>query len=301
MPSWSEIISEAESFQEADQQIGFLNSKRMEFLKKIAAHTNRNVIAYYSGWMKGIVNEHVSINDNDKNAFMQAVYKLDKSKGLDLILHTPGGDIAATESIIDYLHSIFNGDIRAIVPQIAMSAGSMIALSCKSIMMGKQSNLGPIDPQMGGIACGAAIEEFRKAKEEVKQDFSCLGLWQVIISKYTPTFLVACEKALDWSVTLAEKWIDESDPIKKQAIIKAFTDHEDSKAHNRHISKDKCKELGLMIEDMEHDHELQDYILSLHHCYMIFFDKTIVIKAVENNIDARYFKIFNPSQIVKEP
>lgn len=52
------------------------------------------------------------------NAFMNAVYQLDKDKGLDLILHTPGGDLAATESIVNYLHSVFGTDIRAIVPQL---------------------------------------------------------------------------------------------------------------------------------------------------------------------------------------
>ena len=40
-------------------------------------------------------------------------------KGLDLILQTPGGDVAATESPIDYLHSLCKGNIRAIVPQLA--------------------------------------------------------------------------------------------------------------------------------------------------------------------------------------
>ena len=84
---------------------------------------------------------------------MNAVYGLDRSKGLDLILHTPGGDLAATESIVTYLKKMFNNDIRAIIPQISMSAGTMIAMSCKEIIMGEQSSLGPIDPQMGGVAC----------------------------------------------------------------------------------------------------------------------------------------------------
>lgn len=59
-----------------------------------------------------------------------------KSKyGLDLILHTHGGQIAATESIVHYLRSIFGNNIRAFIPQLAMSAGTMIALSCKEIIM----------------------------------------------------------------------------------------------------------------------------------------------------------------------
>ena len=43
----------------------------------------------------------------DKNGFMAMCHELDVEKGLDLILHTPGGDVAATESIIDYLNNIF--------------------------------------------------------------------------------------------------------------------------------------------------------------------------------------------------
>ena len=79
---------------------------------------------------------------------MTVIHQLDRDKGLDLILHTPGGDTAATESIVDYLHNMFGNNIRAIVPQLAMSAGTMIACSCKEIIMGLQSSLGPIDPQL---------------------------------------------------------------------------------------------------------------------------------------------------------
>ena len=77
---------------------------------------------------------------------MAMCHGLDVDKGLDLILHTPREDVAATESIIDYLNTMFNGDIRAIIPQLAMSGGAMIACSCNEMIMGKQSSLGPVDP-----------------------------------------------------------------------------------------------------------------------------------------------------------
>lgn len=118
------------------------------------------------------------------NAFMNAVYQLDKSKGLDLILHTPGGDLAATENIVNYLHSVFVADIRAVVPQLSMSAGTMIAFSCKEIIMGKQSSLCPIDPQYQSLACQALIDYFHKAVNDVTANPNSLGLWQTIISKY---------------------------------------------------------------------------------------------------------------------
>ena len=52
---------------------------------------------------------------------MMAVHKLDRTKGLDLILHTQGGSISATQSIVNYLHKMFGKntatpDIRAVVP-----------------------------------------------------------------------------------------------------------------------------------------------------------------------------------------
>ena len=66
---------------------------------------------------------------------MNAIHGLDHSKGLDLILHTPGGNVAATECIVNYLKSVFGGNIRAIIPQLSMSCGTMIALSCKETLI----------------------------------------------------------------------------------------------------------------------------------------------------------------------
>jgi len=300
MPEWSSILNEITLYSsDPNQQMAFLEQKRLDYLKKISEKTGRNVITYYSGWLVKPELADIVINDNDKNAFMQAVYKLDKNKGLDLILHTPGGDIAATESIVDYLHSIFKDDIRAIIPQLAMSAGTMIALSCSSIMMGKQSSLGPIDPQYRGISCQEALDEFEKAKQEVKADLSCLGLWQQRISSYTPTFLISCANAIDWSKSLAEQWINNNPKIKdenKSEILKEFEEHSQSKSHSRHLSLEKCKQVGLNIEEMEKDNELQDFILSLHHCYMILFGMSCITKAVENQIGSRYLKLFIENQ-----
>ena len=161
MPNWNKILTEVE----ASNQINALEKMRKEYFEIIHRETGRNVISYYSGWLKVSVPQAM-IDEQDKNAFMSIIHELDKNIGVDIIMHTPGGDIAATESLINYLHKIFNGDIRVIIPQIAMSAGTMIALSSKAIFMGEQSSLGPVDPQYNGVACQAIIEEFEQAKKE---------------------------------------------------------------------------------------------------------------------------------------
>jgi hypothetical protein len=231
---------------------------------------------------------------------MVNIHKLDRTKGLDLILHTPGGDLAATESIVDYLNQMFGNDVRAIIPQISMSAGTMMALSCKEILMGKQSNLGPIDPQMGGVACQAVLDEFEKAKADIKANPQAAPLWQIIISKYHPTFLGACQNSIEWSEKLASDWLTRNmcngDETKTKKILKEFSDHKTNKSHARHISKEKCKEIGVSVVDMEADNDLQDLILTVHHSFMHTFSHSTATKIVENHLGVAYIEAL-PMQI----
>jgi ATP-dependent protease ClpP protease subunit len=293
MPNWKAVIEEVQ----LEAKNGITNPfdvVRRKYISLLHKKTNRNVIAYYSGWLQKPSNGDVIINDKDKNAFMANVHKFDRKLGLDLILHTPGGDLAATESIVDYLHKMFDGDIRAIIPQIAMSAGTMIALSCTEIIMGKQSNLGPIDPQMGGVACQSVLDEFQQALEDVKTNPSAAALWQVIISKYHPTFLGACKNSIEWSEKLVGEWLSKNmckgDEKLSKKVLKEFGDHKENKSHARHISTERCKEIGLNILDMESDPDLQDLILTIHHSYMHTFSHSTATKIVENQLGIAYIE-----------
>lgn len=293
MANWSEILDDVNTYQDS---IGRLNAIRQEKLEKISSLTSRNVISYYSGWLKNPEAPNIQINDNDINALMNAVYKLDSSKGLDIILHTPGGDIAATESIVNYLQSVFPNNIRAIIPQLSMSAGTMIALSCNSIIMGKQSSLGPIDPQFGGIACQGILDEYQRAITAISVNPNALGLWQTIISKYHPTLIGDCENAVKWSKELASKWLQRVNVnITMSDVEELFISHANSYSHSRHISRDECKNVGLKVEDLESSQDLQDAVLSLHHCYMILFDKWRYSKIIENHIGGHYLQTYAES------
>lgn len=66
---------------------------------------------------------------------------------LDLFLQTPGGDPTAAERIVMTCRS-YAKSFRVIVPQTAISAGTLIAMGADSILMTETSELGPIDPQM---------------------------------------------------------------------------------------------------------------------------------------------------------
>ena len=220
---------------------------------------------------------------------MATIHKMDRKLGLDLILHTPGGDIAATESIIDYLQRMFEGNIHAFIPQLAMSAGTMIACSTKCIYMGKESSIGPIDPQFGGIPCHSILKEFEDAIAAIKNDPASLPAWQCILSKYHPTLLGECKKAIDLSSEIVLKQLesvmfagDKNSKKKAKNVIDKLNEHESNKIHARHLSVDDAKQCGLKICDLENDPTLQDLLLTVHHCYMHSFANSTAVKIIEN-------------------
>jgi len=233
-----------------------------------------------------------SINDDDKNGFMAAIHGLERKKGLDLILHTPGGDMAATESIVDYLRRMFNQDIVCYIPQIAMSGGTMIACSCKEIIMGKQSNIGHIDPQFGGIPAHGVIEEFETAIEAIKKDPQSIPIWQKIVEKYHPTFIGECRNAIKLSEEMLFSWLtsnmfanDKDREKKATKILNYLSNHSDRKTHARHINIDEAKAIGLKVIDLESNNDIQDIVLTIHHSFMHTFSNSKAIKIIENNID----------------
>lgn len=250
-----------------------------KYVKLLHNYTHRNVIIYYSGWLYLPQEFPTGINDLDMNGFMAMCYNLNIEKGLDLILHTSGGEIAATEAIINYIYKHFDGDVRVIVPQLAMSAGTMIACSSKEIIMGKQSSLGPIDPQFSNFPAQGLLAEFNKAKKEIEENPSCIPLWQLIISKYSPTLLDTCQNAIDWANDIFKESLtrnmfkENQDEEKIDKILQLFGSHENTKDHGRHLSIDKCRECGLKIKALEDDDVLQDYVLSIHHSCMEVFEQ----------------------------
>lgn len=288
MPSWDEVL------QEIKNNPNGMDDVRRRYLKEVSEISGRNTIAYYSGFLQKPGIQQSSIDDNDKNGFMATIHKLERKKGLDIILHTQGGGIAAAESLVNYLRSMFGNNIRAIIPQMAMSAGTMIACSCKSIIMGKQSSIGPIDPQYRGLSTAAIVEEFDKARKDIISDPKSIPLWQPIISKYTPTLIGECQKSIMWSKEIVEKWLKTNmfqgkkncDQLAKK-VVDYLGDHENHKAHERHIDIEECKHINLVVEQLEEMYkdggkDFQDAVLSAHHAYMLTFASTSAYKIIEN-------------------
>ncbi len=265
---------------------------RMEKMQALCNITHRNLICYISAWLQSsVINPEFQINDNDMNGLMNAVSGIeDRSKGLDLVLHTPGGIVTATESIVNYLRKMFNMDIRVIVPHMAMSAGTMIACSSKEIIMGKESSLGPIDPQYHNVPAQGVLKEFERAMDETIATPNRSLIWKEIISQYRPSFVGECDNVVKMSYGLVKGWLLECmfkrSPRKNErvkTILDELSNHDASKVHDRHYDFVKCKRLGLRVTALEADQELQEAVLSLYHCYLLsIYRNASSLKYIEN-------------------
>lgn len=281
------------------------NNIRKKYLKQLSELTGRNIIIYYSGFLR--VHENMielAVEDNDINGFMSAIQKIDKTIGVDLVLHTPGGSISAAEAIVEYLKAVFGINIRTVVPQCAFSAGTMIACCGQEILMGKHSSLGPTDPQFRGVPAHGIIEEFETAMSEVLKNEKTILIWREILSKYHPTFIGECNKAIELSNELAANWLengmfakDADRKTKSKNLVKThLNNHGDSKIHDRHFNAEKCKSFGLKIKEIESDDKLQDAILSLHHATLISLDIANAVKIIESQVNGPWIVRINKSQ-----
>lgn len=303
MPNWNQIMHEVANSGSTYDLI------RRKYLKQLFKYTKRNTIIYYSGWLQkldatpNIKSSEIIITDEDKTGYMACIHGMDRLKGLDLILHTPGGDIAATESLVNYIRSEFGENIRVIVPQLAMSAGTMIACSAKEIIMGTHSSLGPIDPQYNGYPAHGVIEEMEKAKHELttaenqNELIAQQIILQNIIGKYSPTFIGECEKLIKWSNEMVEEWLTscmlkaDSERVEKaKVILSELGDHALTKSHNRQIPLEKAKSIGLKIIELETDKILQEKVLSVHHSTIQTLSFTSATKIIENHNGIAFIK-----------
>jgi len=302
MPNWNDVLAEVQA--ELNSGHGDAHDRvRRKYLRALHEFTGRNIIAMYSGWLSK-PEVMSAITDEDTNGLMTAIHQLDRSKGLDLILHTPGGEIAAAHSIVNYLREMFGSDVRAIVPQIAMSAGTMIACCCREILLAKHSSLGPIDPQVRGVPANMVIMEFDRAVQEVKDDPARMPVWHSILSQYRPTFLTQCDLAQRWSSEFVKSQLvqvmfanDDGAETKADAIVEKLSKAEITHLHSRHINHQECRDLGLKISMVEDDPQLQDLVLTVHHCYMHTLSNGPAYKAIENHEGRGLFKLMQAAQM----
>lgn len=312
MPSWNDLLNELESIKDGQAKNKWLNEKQKEALCKVSKiRENRNVIFYASAFLQKphVPPSMLQLTYEEINGFMSVMHGMDWGKGLTLILHTPGGIPNAAETIVSYLHAKFNY-IEVIVPTFAMSAGTMICLGADKLIMGRQSQLGPIDPQipLGGrtVSARAIVEQFSMAKKELSKDLKWAHLWAPVLQSLGPALIQEAQNALDYSEEMVKKWLAKRMFLKKPNALDAakkaasyFNKASEHKSHGRRIDREEARSKKICVEDLEDNQELQEWVLTAYHLVTIAFEKSMTTKILASNFGRLWVKNLPP--VVGQP
>jgi len=296
MPTRNDIQNEIISAKNAAQ-----DNVRRKYIKEHSNYTGRDTVIYITAYttskMSNIPPALVSVMNDDIHGFMSALNGLKNDK-LDLIIHSPGGSAEAAEQIVNYLRAKYN-HIRAIIPQSAMSAATMIACACDEIVMGKHSAIGPIDPQItfptptGAFTAPAQslLSEFEQAKAEIIANPNIAPLWISKLKNLPHGILDICKNTTDLSIEKVELWLssymfknDKDEQKKAKKIAKWLGTSSNHKTHGRPIPYNVARDEGLKIFELEKDQELQEKVLSVFHSTIVTIEVTNCIKLIENQI-----------------
>jgi ClpP class serine protease len=101
------------------------------------------------------------IDIDDAESILRAIRDTPRGRGIEIILHTPGGLVLAAQQIAGALAD-HDGKVTAVVPHYAMSGGTLIALGADEILIDEHAALGPVDPQLGEYPAASLIETVQR-------------------------------------------------------------------------------------------------------------------------------------------
>ena len=314
MPTWNQLINALEALPSDEDRNKFVRSESLKCLKDISRlRGNRHVIFYGSAFLQKpqAPADLIQITHEDLNAFMSVMHGMTWSKNLTLLLHTPGGVTNAAETLVAYLRSKFT-DLEVIIPTYALSAGTMISLAANRIVMGRQSQLSPIDPQFlmrhGSQSAGAVVAQFDEAKKEILENAAAAGVWFPILQTIGPALLQEARNALGYSERMVAQWLEmymfAGKTNAKYLADKAaahFIDAASHKSHGRRIDRDEARKQGLTVEDLEASQELQEAVLTFYHLSTIAIEKGLATKIIHSDVGTVFVKNWlDPQQLLQQ-
>ncbi len=234
-----------------------------------------------------VVFHYGEIHPSLEKSFRDFIEELKKDDEFDrdrltIVLNTPGGSAETVEKMVNIIRFHYR-EVYFIVPDYAMSAGTIFCMSGDKIYMDYFSSLGPIDPQIyNGKNWVPALGYLDKVEELIKKSANneLTEAEFLILQKVDLAELRSYEMARDLTVSLLKKWLVEykfknwlthsstgkkvtKDEKKKRAeeIAKSLGDNSLWQSHGRAIGVDTLKELlKLEIENYSDRSELKEMI-----------------------------------------
>lgn len=172
----------------------------------------------------------------------------------------------------------------------------MLVMSGNEILMDRDAELGPIDPQMrtqnGTSPAEAILEQFRKAQEELQADPAKLPSWLPILAPLGPSLLIDAQHAIALSKQMVKDWTklymfagDPEAEAKSKEISEYLGDHSRFKSHARAVKIADLLSRHVKVADIRSNPALYKAIDELYCCLDILLGNFPVYKIFENSID----------------
>lgn len=249
-----------------------LVSEIRKSIDEIQEIRQKPLICYLANVVNPNIKAPISIDNNDELPFSEMISSVHKDvKDIDVMLVTPGGSGQLVAKFVDRLRSRFE-KVTFIIPNIAMSAGTILAMSGDDIIMDSRSYIGPIDPQIpnkdGHFVPAQAIltliEEIQKRGEDLLKKgqnplWTDLQILRQIEGKEIGNAMNASKYSVELVETFLYKYkfktwtnhsdgrpvIDDEKKFRAHEIAQLLCDHSLWKTHsrgiNREIAWDVCK------------------------------------------------------------
>lgn len=280
-------------------------------MAEIAKIRNRTVIGYCTNVINPNITASVSVDPQDELPFSEMLASIPADvKEIDIILVTPGGSGAQIAKFVDRLRPRFD-HVTFILPNIAMSAGTIFVMSGDDIIMDERAYIGPIDPQVrnkdGQYVPAQSILTLIKDIQSRGEPLIKAGQnppWtdMQILNKLDAKDIGTAITASSYSVELVENylndykfksWVKHSDgrPVtpderRKTAkrVAEMLCDHSVWKSHSRGITRETARSIcGLKII---HSESITGLNLAIRKCWALLhwtFENTKVSKIFISN------------------
>lgn len=299
---------------------------RREKYAAVEKITGRPLIIYATDFLnKDKVNAcrgDVEIDLTDRDGFIEVTQGL-SDKIADVILYSPGGLPDAADSLVQILRAKFE-HIRFIIPSVAKSAATMIALSGHDLMMEHNAELGPIDPQFRFVKADgtpviapaqAIIDQFEKAQEIIGKDPKKLAAWIPILQQYGPSLYQQCLNAIELSKRYVFEWLqtgmfkpkDDTSPsvaaseVAARKVVDYLGDHNQFKSHGARIGFQELRKQGVAVKVLNEEKPLHEAVMTVYHALLLTFSGTGCFRLIENSRGDAHIRLVQMQQILVGP
>mgnify|MGYP001419292337 FL=1 len=215
--------------------------------------------------------------------------ELNTDRRCAVLLDTPGGSAEVVERMVETIRTLY-GEVAFIIPDRAMSAGTIFAMSGDTILMDYFSRLGPIDPQVFKddrfVPALSYLIQYERLLQKDREG-KLTNAEYALLSKFDLAELHQFEQARELSVTLLKKWLSKfkfknweltggrQAPVtsemrdrRAEEIARVLSDNTRWHSHGRGISRETLEsdEIKLRIDDLGANPVLRDSVRRYHHC-----------------------------------